>query len=145
MIRALEAVMHHGTGRSSRFANAGVAGKTGTSDDYRDSWFAGFDDAHLVVVWVGADDNTPTGLSGATGALRVWDAIMTHLSVHPLIQPGADDLRTIEYATGLLANDSCADVVTIPVPADAALQSKPGCGINLRSITDRLRAWLGTD
>jgi penicillin-binding protein 1B len=141
----LEAVMQYGTGKSSRFARAGVAGKTGTSDDYRDSWFAGFDDAHLGVVWVGADDNTPTGLTGAAGAMRVWDNIMIHLSVQPLNHALSDDLQTIEYGSGLLANASCADVVNVPVPREVALQSKAGCGINLRTITDRLRAWLSKD
>ncbi len=143
--RGLEAVMQHGTGKSSRFASAGVAGKTGTSDDYRDSWFAGFDDTHLGVVWVGADDNAPTGLTGAAGALRVWDNIMVHLSVQPLNHGPADDLKAIEYATGLLANADCAEVVNIPVPRGAVLQSKAGCGINLRTITDRLRDWLSKD
>ncbi|MDH3644552.1 MAG: transglycosylase domain-containing protein, partial [Gammaproteobacteria bacterium] len=71
--RALEVVMQRGTGKSSRFAQLGAAGKTGTSDDYRDSWFAGYDDTLLTVVWVGYDDNTPTGLTGAAGALKVWD------------------------------------------------------------------------
>ena len=141
----LEAVMQYGTGKSSRFAGAGVAGKTGTSDDYRDSWFAGFDDAHLGVVWVGADDNAPTGLTGAAGALRVWDNIMVHLSVQPLSHAPTDDLQTIEYGSGLLANANCADVVNVPVPRGVALQSKAGCGINLRTITDRLRAWLSKD
>jgi penicillin-binding protein 1B len=141
---ALVSVMRHGTGRSSRFARTGTAGKTGTTNDYRDSWFVGFDDAHLTVVWVGADDNRPTGLTGATGALRVWDDVVTRIGVHPLGLPDGDHLRTIEYATGLLAHDGCAEVATVPLPADAALQSKPGCGINPRSIGDRLRSWLGT-
>ncbi len=143
--RGLEAVMRWGTGKSSRFARAGTAGKTGTSDDYRDSWFAGFDDAHLSVIWVGADDNTSTGLTGAAGALKVWDRIMTHLGVQPLHHLAGGDLYSIEYASGLLAHDGCADVVEVPLPREAALRSKPGCGINLRSITDRLRSWLGND
>ncbi|MEE4298801.1 MAG: transglycosylase domain-containing protein, partial [Pseudomonadales bacterium] len=50
---ALGVVMRRGTGRGSRFAERGVAGKTGTSDEFRDAWFAGFDAAHLAVVWVG--------------------------------------------------------------------------------------------
>lgn len=141
---ALVSVMRHGTGRSSRFARMGTAGKTGTTNDYRDSWFVGFDDAHLSVVWVGADDNSPTGLTGASGALRVWDDVVTRIGVRPLQLPEGEHIRTVEYDTGLLAHDGCADVVAVPLPADAALQSKPGCGINLRSIGDRLRSWLGT-
>jgi penicillin-binding protein 1B len=141
---ALVAVMRHGTGATSRFARMDVAGKTGTSDDYRDSWFVGFDDAHLGVVWVGADDNSPTSLTGATGAMRVWDDIFTRVGVTPLLLPESDLIRTIEYDTGLLAHDGCAAVTAVPLPEDAALQSKPGCGINLRSLGDRLRSWLGT-
>ena len=49
-----------------------VAGKTGTSSDTRDSWFAGFTGSYLAVVWVGYDDNRVTGLTGAAGALPVW-------------------------------------------------------------------------
>jgi penicillin-binding protein 1B len=143
--RGLEAVMSRGTGVTSRFARAGTAGKTGTSDDYRDSWFAGYDDAHLSVVWVGKDDNAPTGLTGASGALRVWDEIMTHLGVQPLHHRKGDGVASIEYTTGLVAHDGCADVVDVLVPDDAPLRSKPGCGINLRSFGDRLRSWLSND
>ena len=50
------------------------AGKTGTSNDSRDSWFAGWTGDHLAVIWVGNDQNQPTGLYGATGAMRVWSA-----------------------------------------------------------------------
>jgi penicillin-binding protein 1B len=141
----LESVMRYGTGATSRFARAGTAGKTGTSDDYRDSWFAGYDDAHLTVIWVGADDNSPTGLTGASGAMKVWDDVMTHLGVAPLHHGAAEPLHTIEYTTGLLAHGGCAEVVEVLLPDDAALRSKPGCGINVRSFTDRLRSWFGND
>ncbi|MFU8814695.1 MAG: transglycosylase domain-containing protein [Pseudomonadales bacterium] len=143
--RSLESVMRRGTGANSRFARAGTAGKTGTSDDYRDSWFAGYDDVHLSVVWVGMDDNTPTGLSGSSGALKVWDEIMMHLGVQPLLHRGGDNLRSIEYGTGLLAHGGCADVEQVYVPEGAPLRAKPGCGINAPSLTDRLRSWLGKD
>ena len=61
-----------------------AAGKTGTSDDLRDSWFAGFTGDLLAVVWLGTDDNKPTGLTGAGGALVVWGEIMRALQPQPL-------------------------------------------------------------
>jgi len=143
--RGLEIVMQQGTGKGSRFSRLGVAGKTGTSDDFRDSWFAGYDETLLTVVWVGNDDNTPTGLTGATGALKVWDSIMGRLAVQPLTSIKGDDVVSVEFATGLLADESCATVVEIPVPADAVLQAKPGCGIKLRSLTERIRKWFQND
>lgn len=147
MSRALQVVMRHGTGKSSRFAAAGVAGKTGTTNDFRDSWFAGYDDAHLGVVWVGADDNASTGLTGSVGAMRVWDEIMGQLGVRPLREGLRDGLVTIDYRTGLLTREGCAKalVVAVPLPEDAALRATPGCGINPGSLSDRLRHWLGTD
>jgi penicillin-binding protein 1B len=60
------------------------AGKTGTSNDQRDSWFAGYTGSHLAVVWVGRDDNQPTGLMGATGAMRVWSRLFRELPGLPL-------------------------------------------------------------
>ncbi len=61
-----------------------VAGKTGTTNDMRDSWFAGFSADKVVVVWVGRDDNKPMRLSGSTGALRLWGDIMAGIDSQPL-------------------------------------------------------------
>lgn len=61
-----------------------VAGKTGTSDGYRDAWFAGFSGSHLAVVWMGRDDNSSTGLSGSSGPLPVWTEIMRSIPQRPL-------------------------------------------------------------
>ncbi len=61
-----------------------MAGKTGTTDDMRDSWFAGFSGDKVAVVWVGRDDYQPMGLAGGAGALRVWGAFMLALPNEPL-------------------------------------------------------------
>jgi penicillin-binding protein 1B len=87
-----------------------VAGKTGTSNDYRDSWFAGFSGAHLVVVWVGHDDNAPTALTGTTGALPVWTRLMSSIttsSFEPLMPEDVED-RWIDYYTGYETSLFCA-------------------------------------
>ena len=84
---ALQDAVARGTGRALLSDGLGplrVAGKTGTSNDSRDSWFAGYTSDHLAVVWVGNDQNEPTGLYGATGAMRVWSALFTKLPSAPL-------------------------------------------------------------
>ena len=67
--------MREGTGRGVyRYLadDFDVAGKTGTTNDGRDSWFAGFSGDLLAVSWIGRDDNGGTGLTGSSGALKVW-------------------------------------------------------------------------
>ena len=94
---------HRATGPKSLPPTLVVAGKTGTSNDYRDSWFAGFSGGHLIIVWMGHDDNTPTGLTGTTGALPVWTRLMGSISTNsfePLMPEDVED-RWIEYYTGL--------------------------------------------
>ena len=83
----LQRVVQEGTARglsSYLPASLGVAGKTGTSEDLRDSWFAGFTGERLAVVWLGHDDNKPVGMTGAAGAMIVWGRIMQGLNPEPL-------------------------------------------------------------
>jgi penicillin-binding protein 1B len=84
---ALQHAVSHGTGRrllSDGLGKLAPAGKTGTSNDSRDSWFAGYTGSHLAVAWVGNDANEPTGLYGATGAMRVWSGLFKQLPTAPL-------------------------------------------------------------
>ncbi|MFC7302024.1 penicillin-binding protein 1B [Cognatiluteimonas weifangensis] len=84
---ALQQAVVGGTGRqlvADGLGRFNAAGKTGTSNDSRDSWFAGWTGDHLAVVWVGNDQNQPTGLYGATGAMRVWSALFARLPSAPL-------------------------------------------------------------
>ncbi|MCD9095853.1 penicillin-binding protein 1B [Luteimonas fraxinea] len=83
----LQHAVTSGTGRqlvSDGLGRLNAAGKTGTSNDGRDSWFAGWTGDHLAVVWVGNDQNEQTGLYGATGAMRVWSGIFSRLPSAPL-------------------------------------------------------------
>jgi len=144
--RALLAVMERGTGRRAREQLPGLAlaGKTGTSGDFRDSWFAGFGGDNLAVVWVGRDDNRATGLTGSSGALPVWVRLMSALGPQPFVPAAADGLveLEIEYDTGLAANADCADVVRVPLPAEARLTPKPGCGPAADNLAERGVQWL---
>jgi penicillin-binding protein 1B len=136
----LQTVMLRGTGERSRWSGHGVAGKTGTTDDNRDSWFAGFDANYLAVVWVGYDDNSPSGLSGTTGALRVWDRLMGALQPSPvtLPVPYGMELRSIDYDSGMGAVPGCGDPVSVPLPYNVAPPMLPGCG----GVLDRIRSWF---
>ena len=126
LTRALQIAMERGTGRGSPLADSGVAGKTGTSDDYRDSWFAGYDANSLTVVWIGRDDNQSHGLSGSRGALRVWNALMARADIVPALTHASETVD-IDYASGLRAMPQCPGTVSIPEPVDQELPWKPGC------------------
>ncbi|HXS26550.1 MAG TPA: penicillin-binding protein 1B [Steroidobacteraceae bacterium] len=129
----LEQVMERGTARGALAVlprGLVTAGKTGTSSDMRDSWFAGFSGSDLAVVWVGYDNDSVTGLQGATGALNAWSHLMADISTSSWDAPIPDDLQqvTIDYPTGMRADGSCSgDLVTVPVPQGTNPAVKPGC------------------
>ena len=76
MVDMLKGVISHGTGRAASLDRP-VAGKTGTSDDYRNAWFIGFTPHLATAVWVGNDDNTPMQrVTGGTVPAQVWAAFM---------------------------------------------------------------------
>ncbi|MBK6597291.1 MAG: penicillin-binding protein 1B [Proteobacteria bacterium] len=132
--RMLVTVMDQGTGRSSRAAlppSLVVAGKSGTSSDYRDSWFAGFSGSHVVVVWIGTDTNQPTGLTGSSGALAVWTRVMLGLetqSWQPTMPPGFE-VRNIDSLGGELVSEPCAArAIAVVVPRGTPLPESYECG-----------------
>ena len=90
IITGMQQVIKSGTASAMKSrlpSSLKIAGKTGTTDDYRDSWFSGFSGDRLAVVWVGRDDNRPTGLSGGSGALRAWMEVMANFKLEPLEPP----------------------------------------------------------
>ncbi|HMN44712.1 MAG TPA: penicillin-binding protein 1B [Povalibacter sp.] len=141
-------VMERGTGAAARAnlpSGLVVAGKSGTSSDYRDSWFAGFSGSHLAVVWIGYDDNTPTGLTGSSGSLAVWSKLMGSIPTTPLSMPLPEGLQetSIDYLTGYAAQSGCVqEAVIVAVPQGTPLPVDPNCASGtLGEIGARARAW----
>jgi penicillin-binding protein 1B len=131
--RMLIEVMERGTGSAAKRqlpSDLVVAGKTGTSNDYRDSWFSGFSGSHLVVAWVGHDDNSPTGLTGTTGGLAVWSRLMGSIatsSFEPLL-PESLEHRWIDYFSGLETSPYCnGSAVSLPFDVGTLLEPAPDC------------------
>jgi penicillin-binding protein 1B len=130
---ALQEAVRTGTGRtlSRQFATSmAVAGKTGTTDDMRDSWFAGYTGNYVAVVWVGRDNNLPTGLTGATGALTVWEDIMRRVHSEPLrLTPPPDvEFVTIDAPGQRRTEAQCPQAVTLPFLVGTAPQAWASCG-----------------
>ena len=107
----LSTVVSTGTGHLAATGDDGIWGKTGTTDDTRDAWFVGYTPTFLALVWVGYDDNSRTGLTGASGALPIWVDFMRRAGF-----PGGDLSfpepegvvhRTIDPETGGLAVGTC--------------------------------------
>jgi penicillin-binding protein 1B len=114
----LEGVFERGTARSARRSGFRwtAAGKTGTTDEGRDAWFAGYTPDLLVVVWVGYDDNHPVGLTGAQAALPIWVDFMKQVLegrpsqvFHP--PPGLVQAM-VDPVTGEVAHAGCPTRVT---------------------------------
>jgi membrane carboxypeptidase/penicillin-binding protein len=113
----MRSVLSEGTGAGARglgFTLDG-AGKTGTTNDLRDAWFAGYTPDLLCVVWVGFDDNTPINLPGSRAALPIWLDFMKNALAgqkdHAFTVPASNVVfEEIDKETGLLAGPSCPKV-----------------------------------
>jgi penicillin-binding protein 1B len=147
--QALVQVMERGTGRTVRRLlpdDIVVAGKTGTSDDLRDSWFAGFTNEHLIVTWLGADDNRPIGLTGSTGAAKIWARVLSAVEANSYSAPPPDgvDETWIDYLTGAPTAARCPDAISIPVPETDYYPRAFGCE-GQTGFGARIRSWFGGD
>lgn len=146
---AMQRVMREGTGRSvySQLpASLTLAGKTGTTNDSRDSWFAGFSQDLLAVVWLGRDDNGKTPLTGATGALQVWTSFMRKADPLPLDMPMPENVvqAWIDPRTGQGSDASCPGAVQMPYirGSEPAPGQACGAGAPVDSVMDWVRGWM---
>ncbi len=129
---SLEQVMREGTGRAAYNVlpkEMAVAGKTGTTDGLRDSWFAGYSADTLAVVWLGRDDNGKTRYTGSTGALPIWIDFMKRRPLEPLMGPISPDIAfsAVDPVTGFLQGHGCPGGVSIPFIKGTEPTRHPSC------------------
>lgn len=122
---ALSQVTKEGTAKSLtwRLNGAEVAGKTGTTNEQRDSWFVGYDNEKLVTTWLGRDDNKPTHLTGSSGALVLFAEFMRKNGVinKARLMPENVVLTDFESTSGIAVNVECAEMITYPAIATGLL------------------------
>ncbi|MEM9257220.1 MAG: penicillin-binding protein 1B [Pseudomonadota bacterium] len=145
---ALRAVVREGTGRGvyRHMPNSfDLAGKTGTTNDDRDSWFAGFTGDLLAVTWVGRDDNASTGLTGATGALPIWAHFMSRASHQSLAyrMPDGVEVSWIDERNGYLTGDHCPHSRMLPFIVGSQPVQRTDCAPRRSGIGDWFRSLFG--
>ena len=128
----LRGVLSEGTGRRAREIlghDQVLAGKTGTTDGLRDSWFAGYGADRVAVVWVGRDDNRPVNLSGASGALEVWARLMRSIGAAsiPDVAPRGVEWHWVSRDEGRRIDGTCTAAIRLPFAA-GRLPPEGRCG-----------------
>lgn len=122
----LQGVLDRGTAKGARRQGISdaMAGKTGTTNSRRDSWFAGYSPDRATLVWVGYDDGSKTRLSGARAALPIWSrfsaAVRPAAGYASFATPEGIVVARIDPSTGGLATDRCPEVV-----AESFLSTSP--------------------
>lgn len=115
---AMQQVIKSGTAKSALTLgeNLNLAGKTGTTNDSRDAWFAGYSGNYVNVVWIGLDDNKPIHLTGGTGALPMWINYMKRLHLSPVNLPKPDNIEYAWFANGAgyITEEGCGNAVYLP-------------------------------
>jgi len=138
---ALRKVVEQGTAKSLtwRLPQHQLAGKTGTTNQLRDSWFVGYDAKHLITTWVGRDDNKPSKLTGSTGALVLFSDFMRQQGIQnqSLLMPDNVNLFWFEQKTGNAVTEECSDIVQYPAVIAGIIIQK-----NCLKKREKKRSWL---
>ena len=142
----LKGVLDRGTGSKARVwgLRGSVAGKTGTTDGYRDAWFVGYTPELVVGVWVGFDDERALRLAGSQAALPIWADIVRRLvpeSAPDFPMPSGIVSRTIDPRTGQLATSQCPERVA-ELFAEGT-QPTVYCEVHGAGLWDRVKQALG--
>jgi len=119
-----------------------VAGKTGTTNGSRDSWFAGFSGDYLGVVWLGYDDNRSTGLTGSSGAVRVWGNLMKRIpqrSFDPITPSGIKYLW-VDEESARITGAGCKGARLVPFIEGSEPLDRQPC----RSGVSQVKHWFNS-
>jgi membrane carboxypeptidase/penicillin-binding protein len=136
LVNIMKGVVDRGTAAGARALGFRqiAAGKTGTTNDKRDAWFIGFTPRVLTLTWVGFDDNAPTGLSGAQGAVPIWTRYMEAVAG---TQPNADfpapsgiDMVQVDESSGGLATPNCPQNVVVTEAFKSGTQPTIPCPLH---------------
>ncbi|WP_418157334.1 penicillin-binding protein 1B [Pseudoalteromonas sp. RW-H-Ap-1] len=127
---AMKRVTKDGTAKrlNLHFPSIQLAGKTGTSNELRDSWFAGFDQNTVTVAWLGRDDNKSTGLTGSVGALETYIRYLKPLNPQAIADTRPSSIRWafVNEQTGKQAPPGCGKVIQLPLRA-SEFKPRPQC------------------
>jgi len=117
-----------------------VAGKTGTTDDLRDSWFAGYSRDYLSVVWLGQDDDKPTKFTGSSGAMQVWASLFNAIGVQSLQLDLIDDMEMawIDPVSGNKTDENCENAIELPFKTGTAPEQEAGCNSGVMDWLNRV-------
>lgn len=126
----MQQVVQRGTGRQlgAKYPDLHLAGKTGTTNNNVDTWFAGIDGREVVITWVGRDNNQPTKLYGASGAMSIYQRYLANQSPVPLNLVAPEDI--VDMGVDASGNFICGGGMrTLPVwttnPDALCQQSQP--------------------
>lgn len=140
---AMQAVTHEGSGRALEWLlpDFEVAGKTGTTNNLRDSWFAGFSGDMMAVVWMGRDDNASIGLTGSSGALRVWADIFRQRSTLPIqnLPPQNITVGWVDKETGQGSQGSCLNSIPLPFISGYEPEIELRCNQGVKRVIEWFR------
>lgn len=127
-----------------------VAGKTGTSDQQRDSWFAGFTGNRVAVTWIGRDDNASLPFTGSSGALKAWTQYIAsdNLQSFNSIVPDGVEYHWVNASNGMLSDESCNESIQVPFLSHTApTEIDPCSGLSngnnpLKQSFDWIKQWF---
>ena len=146
MTSMLKGVVERGTAAKAKAMglHSSVAGKTGTTDGYRDAWFIGYTPEVVVGVWVGFDDEEALHLTGAQAALPMWVAFVRQFlpaTSHDFSMPPAVVTRDIDPKTGQLATSKCPQ--RAPELFIEGMEPTVYCEVHGSGFWERLRRSFG--